>query len=93
MGYSTAQAYLVLKERLSQVQPHVVMLFYTQENDMWWNARPGSWNPYFSLKGQDLLYQAPTRIIADLIKDDILPRMAQNPNSIFDFRISPSGGQ
>ena len=61
VGYSTAQEYLLLKTHIERTQPELVILFFVQANDIWWNARSGHFNPHFSTGGTQLIYNAPQR--------------------------------
>ena len=60
-GYSTVQEYLVASTHMERLAPDHVVLFYTQENDMWWNARDGNFNPSATLRGDSLEFFVPQR--------------------------------
>lgn len=62
-GYSTVQEYLLLQQRIDQFQPDLVVLFYTQANDMWWNGRPGTWNPYITKNGPSFTIHEAEKVI------------------------------
>ena len=60
-GYSTVQEYLVARTHMERLAPDHVVLFYTQENDMWWKARDGNFNPSATLRGDSLEFFVPQR--------------------------------
>lgn len=64
-GYSTAQEYLVLKKNLERFRPSVVILFYTQANDMWTNGRETKDNPYYTLTSSGLKLHAPRKAMGE----------------------------
>ena len=60
-GYSTAQEYLYLERNIDFFKPAIILLFYTQANDMWMNGRRFQFNPYFDTINDKLVYHPPTR--------------------------------
>ena len=62
-GYSTVQDYLTARTHMERLAPEHVVLFYTRENDMWWNARDGNFNPSATLRGDELEFFVPQRRI------------------------------
>ncbi|MCB9341597.1 MAG: SGNH/GDSL hydrolase family protein [Lewinellaceae bacterium] len=63
VGYNTVQEYLTLENHINDFNIDMVVLFYTEANDMIWNARPGMCNPYCSLKKDSLVFHAPDETI------------------------------
>ncbi|MEE3325832.1 MAG: SGNH/GDSL hydrolase family protein [Myxococcota bacterium] len=49
-GYSTWQEYLVLSKYIEKIRPQVVVLFYTQSNDLLSNVRESDFYPSVSLE-------------------------------------------
>ena len=56
-GYSTWQEYLVLKKYVHQIKPDLIILFYTQENDMFENPRQDRFHPGVVLMNNEPVYQ------------------------------------
>lgn len=54
-GYSTWQEYLTLKRFVDRIQPRMVILFYTQANDLDWNMRRDSFHPGVTLQEDQLI--------------------------------------
>lgn len=55
-GYSTVQEYYIAQKYFTWLTPDLVILFYTQENDMLWNARDGNFNPHVIAHRDSLVF-------------------------------------
>ncbi len=55
IGYSTGQEYLVQQKVSSLMRFDAGILFFTQENDIWWNTRTTNFNAGFSIQDGDLI--------------------------------------
>jgi hypothetical protein len=57
-AYSTGQEYLLLKRLLKTYKPDLIVLFFTQENDVLTNVRNGDYYPTFSLYNDQLIFNS-----------------------------------
>ena len=55
IGYSTWQEYLVLENLVDEVRPDIVLLFYTQSNDMMFNTRDADFYPSVQLEEGEII--------------------------------------
>lgn len=62
MGYSTWQEYLLLEDLVDEIEPDVVLLFYTQSNDMLTNIHSDNFYPSVSLRDGEIHRRDPARV-------------------------------
>jgi hypothetical protein len=61
VGYNNAQELMLLRRHIDALDPVCVVLFYTQSNDPWWNARSGRTSASYALEDDTLVAQPPVK--------------------------------